>query len=117
MEARIGQILRLGMLVAAVLLILGLGLFFLRGITEGAPSLPELLRPGAPEGLPALVHGLLRADPLAVLRMGVLVLILTPMVRVAVTLVLFVAEGDWIFVVLTAIVFGILLLGFLSGGA
>ncbi len=117
MEARIGQLLRLGVLAAAILLSLGLGLFFLRGATQGTPSLPELLRPGAPDGLKELVHGLFRADPVAVLRLGVLVLILTPAVRVAATLLLFVAEGDWTFVALTAIVLGILLWGFFSGCA
>jgi len=45
------------------------------------------------------------------MRLGILVLILTPLLRVALMLVLFVLKRDFVFVAISAIVFAILLLG------
>ncbi|MBX6342071.1 MAG: DUF1634 domain-containing protein, partial [Thermomicrobiaceae bacterium] len=61
--------------------------------------------------------GVLARRPLAVIQLGVLALILTPLARVALTAVLFVVERDWVFVAITATVLVILALGLLGTGA
>jgi uncharacterized membrane protein len=58
-----------------------------------------------------MVRGISTARPDDVMRLGILVLILTPLLRVALMLVLFVLERDFVFVAISAIVFAILLLG------
>ena len=59
-----------------------------------------------------LRHG--RGQPLIVL--GMVLLITTPTLRVAVSIVAFVVDRDWAFVLITSIVLGLLVLSFLLGG-
>lgn len=115
MEERIGLLLRVGVAVAGAVLALGLAGFFLHG-PQGSSLPPELLRHGTPPTPLHILRGLARGDPVAVLHLGLLLLILTPILRVAVTLMLFAAERDWVFVGITAVVLGILLLGTGGGG-
>jgi uncharacterized membrane protein len=46
-----------------------------------------------------------------VILIGLLILIATPVARVALSLVAFIAERDWIFVWITAAVLGVLVYG------
>lgn len=111
-EERIGVLLRTGVAVAGAVLVLGFAAFFLHGSSQGGFLQADLLRHGTPPTLRELAHG----DPVALLQLGILLLILTPILRVAATLVLFAAERDWIFVGITAGVLGILLLGLAGVG-
>src|SRR6266404_2223261 len=57
-------------------------------------------------------HGSSTTDEsLRIIRFGLLVLIATPIARVALSLVAFAAERDWIFVAIAAIVLVVLLYG------
>ncbi len=53
------------------------------------------------------------ANGLAVIRFGLLILIATPVARVAVSIIAFGLERDWIYVGITALVLAILLYGLL----
>lgn len=53
----------------------------------------------------------------AALRLELVVLILTPVLRVLATLVLFALQRDWPFVVITGVVLLLLLLGLAAFGA
>jgi uncharacterized membrane protein len=75
LEVLIGRVMRAGILASSLFLASGLVVF--------------LLQPGR---------------GLALLTAGVLVLIATPVVRVAVSIVEYVAERDWLFASLTAVV-------------
>ncbi|GBD18294.1 hypothetical protein HRbin27_00789 [bacterium HR27] len=111
----ISRVLRFGVLVAAAIGAIGLLLFFVRGPQPSDPqTLHELLalRSGTLRtSLQALVSGILSGQPDDVMRLGLLVLILTPTARVALTLVLFALERDFVFVVIALVVLVILLLG------
>ncbi|CAN0468679.1 unnamed protein product, partial [Phaeothamnion confervicola] len=48
----------------------------------------------------------------AIIQAGLLILLLTPVTRVALTLLLFLRDRDRIFAIITAVVLTILLLGF-----
>jgi len=52
-----------------------------------------------------------------VVALGLLLLIATPVLRVAVSIVAFVQQGDRLFTLITAVVLGILLLSFALGAA
>ncbi len=121
MEIWISYTLRIGVLIAGAIIAIGVALLLLRGAAPGQPvSLADLRAEG---GRPAAVHPVamirsaLRAEPAAVIQVGVVALILTPVTRVAMTIVLFLAERDRIFVAVTAAVLAVLALGLIGIGA
>lgn len=67
------------------------------------------------EGFAQLIEGMRQGDPHAVMTIGLYVLTLVPLVRVAFTFVLFVKEKDFIFVAATAYVLAGLVLGVILG--
>lgn len=85
---------------------MGLGLFFLA------------LRPGTfttAIPLSRLPEGLARREPAAFLNLGLLSLMVTPMARVAASIVAFAIARDWVFCALTTAVFLLLLFSFILG--
>jgi uncharacterized membrane protein len=115
----LGRVLRTGVLVSAGILLVGLALF--AGGHRGAPtSLNAALGRGEPATAihPATIaRGLTDGSPTAYVQLGILVLILTPTLRVAVTVGLFLLQRDRTFAVLAAFVLALLLLGLAGIGA
>jgi uncharacterized membrane protein len=110
--------LRIGVLTSAALIILGLVIFFIAD--DGPETVDDALgktsevtqvRPST------IIDGLADGSPDAFIQLGILALILTPMVRVALTTWLFERQRDWIFVGLAAVVLVVLLLGLFGIGA
>jgi uncharacterized membrane protein len=110
--------LRIGVLASAALIILGLVIY---AINDGDPETVDdalgkngeiaQVRPST------IIDGLADGSPSAFIELGILVLILTPIVRVALTTWLFERQRDWIFVGLAGFVFVVLLLGLFGIGA
>jgi uncharacterized membrane protein len=67
-------------------------------------------------GIRDIIDGVRDGDGPSVIELGLMVLILTPTARVALTLVLFLKQRDRLFVGLAAVVLVILLLGFFGIG-
>lgn len=113
MEIWISYVLRIGVLLAGAIILLGLALFVLTGPSADAPrSLHQVLAGGGLVVTPRVIaNGVAHADPIAIIQLGVLVLILTPMLRVAMTMLLFFGQRDWIFAAITLTVLAILLFG------
>jgi uncharacterized membrane protein len=114
-ELFIGSLLRTGVLVAAVIALAG-GIWYL-GAQGG-----EVPRYGTFRGepvflrhIPDLVHAVLSGQSAALIQLGLLVLIAVPIARVAVSLLAFALERDWLYVVVTALVLSILLFSLLGG--
>jgi uncharacterized membrane protein len=114
----IGRTLRIGVVTSAALIVLGLVLFF--ATDKGPQTVDEALgktseivqiRPST------IIDGLRDTSPESYIQLGILVLILTPIIRVAMTAWLFARQRDWTFVALATIVLCILLLGLLGIGA
>ncbi len=120
-EDAISAILRLG--VSASLLLIGTGsvLSFTRrgGYGSGAAEVARLAGPGGsfPRTLSWLLGGLGHLDGQAVIVAGLLLLIATPVMRVAVSLVVFARERDRVYLAITATVLALLLLSFALGRA
>jgi len=111
MDQIISYVLRGGVLLSAGLLILGALLYAIGALRSGAPAFPSTY----PHSLSDVFHGLVQGDPLAILALGLLVLLLTPVARVLISIFAFARERDWLYVGITTLVFLILLVSFLLG--
>ena len=100
LHAQVGWVLRVGLAVSVVLLAIGMGLHLASG-AEDAPSVP-LWHLGGEPGL-------------AFSTLGVLVLALTPALRVLALVVLWCRERDWRFVAVALAVAATLGIGLLLG--
>jgi uncharacterized membrane protein len=69
------------------------------------------------DSLAAVWQGLQMGNPLAVIMAGLLVLLATPVLRVAVSVVAFALEGDLRYVTITFLVLLVLLASFVLGKA
>lgn len=120
MDIWISYALRFGVSVAALVILAGLVVFLALGPRTGeSPTLHGYLHGQHPVSLtPA---GIFRAvgngEPLAVIYVGLFLLILTPVLRVAMTVILFLAQRDWIFVLVTATVLAVLIVGVIGIGS
>lgn len=111
----IGNLLRAGVIVAAVVGAMGGVLYLAAHGME--PAAPRHFR-GEPDELRSIrgiLGGALSLRSTAVIQLALLLLIATPVARVACSLAAFVLQRDRAFVVITSVVLGLLLFG-LTGG-
>ncbi len=115
-EVIIGTLLRTGVILAASVVFFGGVLYLLRHGHE----VPNYISfHGEPESLKSvhdIVHGALAGSARAIIQLGLLLLIATPVARVAFSAVAFAIEHDSMYVVITLIVLGILLYSLLASG-
>jgi uncharacterized membrane protein len=119
-ERQIGWVLRGGVAVAGAIILVGLVLFFVQEIGRDRVTLDAILgRNGGVEPVRAgsVLDGLIDGRATALIRLGLLVLILTPIARVALTVMLFRRQRDRVFTFLAGTVFIVLLLGLIGIGA
>ena len=114
-EGIIGNLLRAGVLLAATVVVLGAAIFLVR---HGRELPPYRVFRGEPTDLRTL-SGIL-AEALSfrgrnIIQLGLLLLIATPVARVAFSVVAFALEGDRLYVIVTLIVLAVLLFS-LAGG-
>ena len=116
MEIWISHVLRSGVVLAAVIILLGLLVYVAVGPPSGAPtSVHQLLHSSETSVKPGGVfHGAIRGDSIALIQVGVLALIITPITRVAMSIVLFSSERDGVFVLITSIVLAVLVVGLIG---
>lgn len=107
----ISWVLRGGVILSASIILIG---FLMVPLRPGGLSVQRFL--SFPQTLGQVWAGLLTLHPQAIITLGLLLLIVTPIMRVAVSIVVFALEGDRRFVVITVLVLAILLLSnFLPG--
>jgi uncharacterized membrane protein len=109
LEQIIGNLLRTGVIIAAAVVFIG-GVFYLiqhaqdRADYHTFNSVPENLRT-----VPGVSHEALALHSKGIIQLGLLLLVLTPVARVAFSAVGFLFEGDRMYVVITLIVLAVLL--------
>jgi len=116
-EETVGEILRAGVIVSALVVFVG-GFLYLIGSTWAHPDY-RIFR-GEPADLKTLggiLRGVRQLRARAVIQLGLLLLIATPVLRVVVSIVGFAAERDRMYVFFTAIVLSILLYSLLGSGS
>ena len=110
-ELIISGVLRGGVLLSVAVILGGISYFY---ALRFAGLLPH---PTFPDTLPAVATGLLRGGPLAIVVLGLLILLATPVIRVAVSIAAFAIEEDRTYVMITALVLAILLFSIFGIGA
>jgi uncharacterized membrane protein len=121
-ERAISRVLRGGVWLSLGLVSAGSALSFLAksgAYCRGSGEVARLIGPGGsfPRTASWLAHGLAHLDGQAIVVLGLIVLILTPIVRVGVSIIAFAREGDRVYAAITTAVFLLLLLSFALGKA
>ena len=120
-ELIISRVLRIGVMASLFLIVLGTLLTFLHhpAYVSSPNDLARLTRPGAavPHTLRGVANGVLALQGQSIVATGLLVLILTPVMRVAVSIAAFTVQRDRIYMAITSVVLLLLLLSFVLGRA
>ena len=116
-EQIIGRLLQLGVAIATVVVVLGAALVLTRHWSMPVDYAVFRGEQSALRGVGAVLHGAARRDPAAIVQLGLVLLIATPVARVALTLVAFAAQRDRLYVLLTTVVLVLLLSGLIWGRA
>jgi uncharacterized membrane protein len=108
MDEIMGQLLRTGVILAAVFVLAGGAVYLARHQT---PVIDYRVFQGEPEELrtvTGIFHEALALHGRGLIQLGLLILIATPIARVAFSVVAFLYQRDWTYVVVTLIVLGLL---------
>jgi uncharacterized membrane protein len=107
-EVIISRILQVGVITSACVVAIGLALYLI----TGSSGYPGSTFPSSPA---AILQGLIGFKPYAVMLLGLTLLILTPVLRVGISVLVFIREKDYLYVKITALVFTILIVSFILG--
>ena len=103
-ELIISGVLLGGVLLSAAIIVIGVVMFYIHPVPAGHGQFPS--------NLAETISGLANGNPLAVVVLGLLILLATPILRVAVSILAFLAERDMQYVIITCIVLVVLLSSF-----
>jgi uncharacterized membrane protein len=121
MELVISYLLRGGVIVSVALIVLGVVVMFVRHpeYFTSKTELDRLVSPGAafPHTLTDVAASLREFRGRGIVTLGLLVLIATPVLRVAASVVLFAIQRDWTYSLITAVVLSLLVLSLVLGAA
>lgn len=114
-EQWIAVLLRGGVLLAAAVVLLG-GVWHLGHPGSVRPDYHTFRGEPAELREPGLIaRGAFSGQPEAIIQLGLLLLILTPVARVALSVAAFAVERDWTYVAMTLVVLTVLLYSLLAG--
>lgn len=114
-ELYIGKLLRYGVILSSIITITG-GVIYISQHPDQQLNFKTFV--GAPNylrELSTLLPAVLKLDGLAIIQLGVAVLIATPILRVAFSIVAFAIEKDRMYIVITCIVLAIILSNMIFG--
>jgi uncharacterized membrane protein len=117
MQTIIGWILRAGVAVSMVLVFIG-GVFFVYRHGHSVPDYKTFQ--GVPvfiQSLGGILNGVITFKGQAIIQLGIILLIATPVIRVAFSAVGFLLEKDYLYTFITLIVLLIILASMISGHA
>ena len=116
MDRIISLILRSGVLISA-LVVLGGGILYLIRVGVASPAYRVFLgEPADLRSLSGIVKDALSLDSRGMIQFGLLLLVATPVARVAFSVVAFTLQRDRTYVIITLIVLGVLLYSLTGGG-
>ena len=120
-DAAVATLLRVGVLLSIGIIAAGMVITFVHhpDYFSSRPALGSLTAPDThfPSTIGEVIAGVRHGSGQAIVTAGLLVLILIPVARVALSIVLFVIERDRLYAAITATVFVVLLISFVVGRA
>lgn len=114
-ELIIGKLLRAGVLLSASVVVVGGMIYLLRHGNEIADYRTFRGELSTLRSFPGIVHGVLDRSGRAVIQLGLLLLIATPIARVVFSAVAFARERDYLYVAFTLAVLAVLAYSLLGG--
>jgi uncharacterized membrane protein len=116
MELAVGKLLRAGVTVSAILVCFG-GILHLQHPLRPAPKYNYFLPKSASlQGVVGVLRGAVHLDANSVIQLGLLVLIATPVARVAFCIIGFARQRDRLYIVVSSSVLAILVYSLIQGG-
>ncbi|MBR1593403.1 MAG: DUF1634 domain-containing protein [Alloprevotella sp.] len=121
MEQTIARTLRIGVTIAAILAVIGGVLYLWQHGAEPVPDYSQFSYDELPDGsdnyttLDGIAASFFAFSAEGWIMVGVLVLILTPVMRVVLSLVGFAKQRDWLYVLITAFVLAVIIANSLGG--
>lgn len=114
LEIAMGQMLRIGVTVAALVVLAG-GVLYLAQYHGTIPDYRHFHGAGAAyESVGAIIAGVMYLESRSLIELGLLLLIATPIGRVVFGVVGFAMQKDWLYTAVSAIVLGVLLFSFFA---
>ncbi|MEZ2443765.1 DUF1634 domain-containing protein [Chitinophaga sp. RCC_12] len=111
----IGKQLRIGVIVSSIIVFIG-GVIYLVRHGHEHPSYGDFT--GVREGLanlPGIWQGVMENKGMNIIQLGIVLLIATPIIRIAFSVIAFLIEKDYLYVGITLLVLGIILFSMLGG--
>ena len=117
MNILIGNTLRIGVLLACVIALSGGIWYIVSSSGMGLPDYSVFKDGGDPSytTFSGIIHSVLTFSPIGWVQLSVVVLMLTPVMRVVLSLVDFGIQRDWLYVVITGIVLFVIIANSLVG--
>lgn len=111
MEVRLSKLLTIGTTTSAAVVLVGIAMYLWRHSGDRMDFSTFRLHADELNAPATILTKALALDAPAIMQLGVLLLVLTPIARVAFTLVMFMVRRDWMYVAIAAIVLVVLSLG------
>jgi uncharacterized membrane protein len=117
MQAVIGWILRIGVIISMLIVVIG-GVFFVRRHGHSIPNfhkfnnIPPFIRDPA-----GVFDGVVHLKGQAIIQLGIMLLIATPVMRVVFAIIGFLLEKDYLYTLISLVVLSIILISMISGHA
>jgi uncharacterized membrane protein len=116
-ENTVGNLLRIGISISATVVALGGAIYLMRHWSEPVHYGVFTGEPSEYRNIPGIIHRAMALGGRGIIQLGLLLLIATPVARVAFSAWAFAEEGDRMYVGFTVIVFGVLLYSLLGSSA
>jgi uncharacterized membrane protein len=116
LEQVIGALLRAGVLVAAAVTLIGGATYLWQHGGARADYHAFHLAPARLRHVTSIVADALALQSAAIIQLGLVLLLATPIARVVLSWVAFALQRDWLYVGITSLVLAALLFGLLGGG-
>ena len=114
-ELILSVILRAGVISSLVIVTFGLVLLFIHYPSLLSGDFHDALKTMPfPHTIPAVLAGLAQFQGRSIIILGLIVLLATPVIRVAASVLIFFHQRDWIFVFITLLVLALLLISFFA---
>jgi uncharacterized membrane protein len=114
-EQIIGNLLRVGVIIAAVLCVAGGALYVIAYGHQPVNYQAFRSEPSDLRSVPGIFADAFALDSRGLIQLGLLLLILTPVARVAFSIFAFALEHDRMYIVITSIVLGLLIFSLMGG--